>query len=430
MRIAYLLSDLGIPVFGNKGASVHVRAITSALANLGHEIHLLASNLDGENKKDNRISYHFIGNHKKAKKRWKWLKKSIQPVSQLEGDETLTEDKKNNTYEKSRIKEIVSLETVGNCIADGINILEDIKPDLIIERLSPFGSSGMLISKELGIPRVIEMNSPLTEEAMRWRTLQLNNLATSLEHSTLLTADGIAVVSQELKDKLIDRSIDENRILVLPNGVDTGLFCPMGKNSQLQDDVGLRDKFIIGFSGSLKKWHGVDILIQSVSKLISDGLNIALLIIGEGPEMKNLKMLAENEEISEQTVFLGKIPHNDMPSYISLFDVATAPYIADDNFYFSPLKVIEYFACGVPVVATRNGELSRVISNFDNGLLVDDNKPQSLANAILKLYSDESLRKTVAKNAKKIADARTWNANAKKLVDFSGRVSSIRWKNG
>ena len=86
---------------------------------------------------------------------------------------------------------------------------------------------------------------------------------------------------------------------------------------------------------------------------------------------------------------------------------------------FSPLKVIEYFACGIPVVATKKGELSRIIRDGQSGILIPEDDCESLFGAILRLYSDTSLRKSMAKKGQELIKGRTWVDNARKITEFA-----------
>jgi glycosyltransferase involved in cell wall biosynthesis len=422
MRLAYLTTDLGIPVFGEKGASVHVRSITSALSVIGHDVCLLATNFNGDNRKDDALTYYRIGNHKKAKNNWKWAKKCLLAAThpRLENGD----DPAGIEPDFSEINEIIALEVVGNCSIEGTAILEDYRPDIIIERLSPFGTAGMIISRNLKLPRIVEMNSPLSEEAKKWRRLHLHRLSQSLEDACLSSADGVIVVSEELKKRLARASLCEDQILVLPNGVESEQFFPMEKERKLLNTLGLEKKFVIGFSGSLKKWHGVENLIHAFSGLAPDYPDMVLLIVGDGPEINGLKNLAGMRHLSERIIFTGNVPYSEMPLYLSLFDIAAAPYAAEKNFYFSPLKVIEYLSCGIPTIATETGEMAKMFKSGENGLLIPSNTPDDIMAGITRLYKNPGLHEVIAGNSASLALGRSWRDNAGKIIEFAEKIIS------
>lgn len=418
MRIAYLVTDPGIPVFGYKGASVHVRAFTSGLAACGHEVSVLAFNLDGKNPPDKRISYYQIGDNKIVKDKWSWLIEMIQNSESFDSQEKQPAG--------LIVSEMKKFDMMGRAVKDMTSILSKQQFDVLLERLSLFGGAGMMVSKKLGIPHVIEMNAPLTKETEIWRGLYFKEMAYSIERRVLNAANGVMVVSEELKKILLKMGIAQGKILILPNGVDLNSFTPQEKNSELAQKLGLKHKFVVGFTGSLKEWHGVDILLEACSGLIKHIPELSLLIVGDGPEIENLKTRAFSLNMIEKTIFTGKVLYSEIPDLIRLMDVAAAPYKTNDNFYFSPLKVIEYLSCGIPVVTTKRGGSAYGIRNGKNGILIDESKPDYLREAIKTLYDDPDLRRKIAENASQLAEGRDWQGVAGKAASFIMQVREHR----
>lgn len=410
MKIAYLVTDPGIPVFGDKGASVHVRSITSALCSLGHTVKIFASNLEGDNPGENNIPCSLVGDRKKARKRWKWIKKTAAgPYGEKDHPET-------------QIDEIIKMDIAGRAVDDVVKLLQHEPVDLIIERLSPFGGAGMLISDKLGINRIVEMNAPLTEEFRLWRRMELDSISSRIESAVLLSAQGVIAVSHVLKHKLLDLSVDPDKILVIPNGFDPGLFFPASKDQTLNAGLGIENKFVIGFIGSLKPWHGLDVLFNAFAQLSLKTDDTALLVIGEGPEQSALQALAAELKITDKVLFVGKVPHGSVPSYIRLLDIAVAPYNVKSEFYFSPLKLIEYMACGVPVIACGRGEISRLMQDRELGIHLPQADPESLTQALLSLYTDPARRIAVAASAREAIQDRTWSNIAQQTILFAEKL--------
>lgn len=410
MKIAYLVTDPGIPVLGDKGASVHVRSITSALSSLGHSVKLLATNLEGDNPLSGNINCIQVGDRKKARKRWKWAKHAVAGV------------KEGIKRPQQQLAEIIKMDIAGRAADEVVKLLRRDPVDLIIERLSPFSGAGMLPAEKLGIPRIVEMNAPLTEETRQWRHLELDEISARIESAALLSAAGVITVSRELKTRLLELPVDRNKILVLPNGFDPGLFFPAPKDRALGSALGTAGKFVIGFAGSLKMWHGLDVLLQAFSRLSVKAPDAALLIIGEGPEQTSLQALAAELGITDKVRFAGRIPHAAVPAHIRLFDIAVAPYNVGRDFYFSPLKIMEYMACGIPVVACGRGEVSRLLRGGKNGLHLPGTDPAALAAALLTLYSDPAGRAALVSQASKTIQTRTWPAVAGRVIRFAGKI--------
>lgn len=429
MKIAYLVTDSGIPVFGYKGASVHLRSITSALAAIGHEIEVLATNLEGENTKDENVIFHQIGALPKVRKQWRRLKK----LAAAAAPDTCPANSDKNAEIRPKaalyMTEMMKMDLVGRAVEDALPIFKKGRFDIILERLSPFGAAGMIIADKLGLPRILEMNAPLSDESLLWRQLQFKEISRSLEYSCLKSADGIVVVSQALKNRLLKMSQEKRRILVLPNGVNPGFFSPGPKDKELCSRWRLHGKFVIGFSGSLKQWHGLDMLMRAFSGLARKYSHAQLFLVGDGPERERLQHLASELKISERVVFTGSIPYRHMPAYIRLMDIATAPYRLNGDFYFSPLKLMEYLACGIPVVASAGGEIKHLIRSGENGLLVSKVEPQALYKGLDSLFSDPDLRAKIAVRGGSLIQGRSWEDNARKTIDFMEERIAVREKN-
>ena len=141
----------------------------------------------------------------------------------------------------------------------------------------------------------------------------------------------------------LDRPIE-----VLPNGVDPARFTPGPEPG---------GPFTVGFVGTLKPWHGVDVLVRAVALLDE----VRLRVIGDGPEREALERLAVRLLGAHRADFVGAVPPGQLPAELARLHVAVAPYPVADT-YFSPLKVFEYLAAGLPVVASRSGQLSQLLA--------------------------------------------------------------------
>jgi glycosyltransferase involved in cell wall biosynthesis len=262
------------------------------------------------------------------------------------------------------------------------------------------------------------MNAPLTEESRRWRKLAFDDISMAVERAALREADGVVVVSEPLADRCLDLGLARNRILLLSNGVDTGLFFPGSKDNALAAKLGLKDARVVGFAGSLKPWHGVDLLLEAFSTLAEKDAGLRLLVVGDGPERTRLEDSAAHAGETERVVFTGTVPHARMPDYFRLMDVAAAPYRAEGGGYFSPLKVLEAMACGLPVVASGGGDLFRQIDPGRSGVLVPAGDTGELGRALDRLLNDPGLRSRMGAAARAQAELRTWTDNARRLTAF------------
>ena len=122
----------------------------------------------------------------------------------------------------------------------------------------------------------------------------------------------------------------------------------------------------VGFVGTLKPWHGTDLLLRALARTRE---NLRLDICGTGPQQEELEQLAAELGIAERVRLHGAVAPDEVPQVLHRLDIAAAPYPAGDH-YFSPLKVYEYLAAGLPVVASAIGTIPEMLGDGELGVLV------------------------------------------------------------
>src|SRR5215510_543567 len=135
-------------------------------------------------------------------------------------------------------------------------------------------------------------------------------------------------------------------------------------------------------------------------------------------------MRAELEEkirrlgLQHAVTLAGNVPHEEVPRYLAVMDVAVAPYPALEDFYFSPLKLYEYMASSQAVVASRIGQVAKIIADGLTGLLYEPGDEETLIDCIQRLQADESLRRKLGQNARMACSMNTWKQNAERVVGW------------
>lgn len=306
-------------------------------------------------------------------------------------------------------------------MASGIleTAIKNFAPDIIYERGNYMQISGGIMAKKYGVKNILEINAPYVEERRKYQGKSfLLKLAQKNEKIRAETADKIVVVSSPLKKYLVSRhEISESKIIITPNAIDTQkLNVIESKKEEVLKKYGLNGKFIIGFVGSIAKWHGVEILIQSFVRVKSQIPNSHLLIVGGGETMEDLKKLTESLGVISEVSFTGNVKHEEVFTYISLMDLTVLPRT---NWYMSPIKIFEYGAMGKSIIAPDNDPVKDVMINYEDGLLVEPNKV-SIGDAILHLFNNPELKVKVAQNFKeKVLSNYTWKKTAERiLTDF------------
>ncbi|MFQ5590752.1 MAG: glycosyltransferase family 4 protein [Phycisphaerae bacterium] len=399
MRLLYLCSDFGIAPGGTKGASVHLREITRALAELGHEVLLLSP----RGRKDERHCVKLVsaGTDTAADKTTKVLKRWL--VERGLGD--------------SAAKELRAL--LYNALArePALQELAQHPPDAIVERLSLFGHVGIDLAEALSVPLVLEVNAPLAEEAGEYRSLQLRDLAGDIERRVLDRAAAVVCVSEPLVDRLASADADRQKYTVIPNGVDMELFDAAPPRDVCRKNLALGDEFTVGFIGSLKPWHGVDVLLGAFKRLIGEVDSARLLIVGSGPEEERLRGEATDLKLGESVTFVGPVAHEAVPQLLKAMDVAVAPFKNADGFYFSPIKLFEYMASSVCVAASRLGQIADVIQDDVNGFLVPPGDVDALHGVLRTAWLSPERRCRLGSGGQETVRSRyTWRHTAKALT--------------
>jgi glycosyltransferase involved in cell wall biosynthesis len=267
---------------------------------------------------------------------------------------------------------------------------------------------------------VFECNTPSTMSLYKYgnRPGRLMELFTMyMDRQICRNSDLISAVSEGVKDFLENKiRCSCKRIIVNPNGVNTEIFSPYGDNKRKEYNIS-KDTTVIGYSGSFRPQHGVEILINAFKNM--GYRDRKLLIIGTGDKdyEEKLKSLAGSDR---RIIFSGEIPFNKMPAYLRTCDILVSPqkpFIGDD-FHQSPVKLYEYMAVGRAITASALGQIKNIIIDGYNGMLFESGDIESLRNCLDVLSKDKKLRGRLSANARKEAENNyTWEDNVRRIFN-------------
>ena len=275
----------------------------------------------------------------------------------------------------------------------------------------------MEYARDVGIPGLLEVNAPLIDEQGQYRTLVDRVSATSVSERAFQAASRLIAVSQGVAEYLADFMGDGDRVHVVPNGVDPGRF---PENLRPALPAG-RGAFTVGFVGSMRPWHGLPVLIDAFARLQRADPSSRLLVVGDGPERPNLVSDLSARGLLGAVHLTGQVAPNEVPALLASMDAAAAPYPPLPRFYFSPLKIYEYMAAGLPVVASRIGQLAELIDPEANGLLCPPGDAAALASALTRLQHDRALRGRLGRAARAtIRHGHSWTAVVRRLLAVAG----------
>lgn len=360
MRVAYVCTDPGVPVFGRKGASVHVQAVISALIRRGAEVALLATRLGGASP-----------SHLEDVR--------VHPLPMERGRDTAGNE--------------AAAQYADAAVAPVLDALHAEAPiDLVYERYSLWGRTATTWARRHDVPSLLEVNAPLIDEQATHRMLDDRAGAEAVAGQSFRAASAVVCVSDRVADWVRSRSADPSRVHTIGNGVDTARVRPSGRPPTPVTGT----PFTVGFVGTLKPWHGVETLLEAVGILHAADRSYRLLLVGDGPQADRLREQADRAGLSHAIRLTGSVDPGEVPGLLHRMDVAVAPYPALEGFYFSPLKVTEYLAAGLPTVASGVGQLTEILDQGRAGVLVPPGDPAALAAAISELRADPARRSELA----------------------------------
>jgi glycosyltransferase involved in cell wall biosynthesis len=411
MNILYLCTDPGIPVLGNKGASVHVRALVSAFRAAGHSVTVTASSLAAASKASMPIDAHLV-HVPPADGVVSAMDAATRFAKRVGVATTVPNELRRILYNEQLETEL--LESTRSCAAD-----------FVYERATVYGTAGVAVARRLGIPLVVELNAPLALEQSAYRGTSFPELAREAERYTLANADVVLTVSEPLRAYVVARGTDAARVHVMPNGIDPDVFSPGPASIAVRARWGGAGP-VVGFVGGLRPWHGVRVLPALVARLARRYPGLRMVIAGDGPLRHALLAGFDEHGVADRVCLTGSVPHDEVAAIIRTFDIALAPYDSSDHlFYFSPLKLFEYMGCGIAVVAAALGQISDVIDDGATGLLYAPGDEEALARGCERLLADADLRARLGGNAAAAVRERfTWSRNAAAIVQLAGRARS------
>ncbi len=383
MIIVYAALDQRVP--GTTGGSVHVTAVAEGLAELGHDIHVLTTPGTGP--------------FPAGLARWH----ALAPPLGL------------------RHLRILRADAVRAFAAS-------VGADVIIERYHNFGGEGMRAARAIGALAVLEVNAPvidyprspkarldkalLLEPMRRWRDRQCR------------MADLLVTPTAEILPGFVPR----DRIIEIEWGADTHRFEP-GATGPIPFTP--RPGAVVAvFAGAFRAWHGAVNLVRAVRDLRSAGRHdIDAVLIGDGPELARARAGASG---IDGITFTGAVPHDRMPACLAAADIGVAPFDVTAHpalqlaFYWSPLKVFEYMAAGLPVVAPDIPRLASIVGPGEQGLLYDPDAPRALADALARLAGNGTERQRLGAAARaRVCLEFSWAAHCRKL-DQAIRQAALR----
>ncbi len=372
VRILYVALDQTVP--GSLGGSVHVQSVAAGLVALGHDVHV-ATQPGGGGWPAGAVQWHAMG-PPFGQHHLRWMRTGA--------------------------------------ITD---LARRLQADVVMERYFNFGGEGVFAASRLGLPAVLEVNAPvidypgslksridralLIEPMRRWR----DALCRRVQLFVTTSAD------------ILPDWVERRRVLEIEWGADVDHFTPgaTGPVPFVRDG----DRIICVFAGAFRSWHGVVQMSAALARLHRAGDHrFGAVFIGDGPERKAAELAARD---LPGITFTGALPHSALPAALAAADIGVAPFDPIKHaplrlgFYWSPLKVFEYMAVGLPVVAPSLPRLRRLVEDKVEGVLYDARDPRGLDKAITQLADAATRRRMGAAARSRVVRDFSWGAHCAAL---------------
>jgi len=370
------------------GQYVHIRALTEALSVRGHEIVMSGPGEEGSNKALDAKTPR--GGSRSA------IPKSLYEIAEL-------------------CYSAVGFQKLRRLAAETM-------PDVLYERYNLFYHAGVRLARSTALPLILEVNAPLAEERAKHDGLGLKSLAAWSQASIWRAADAVLPVTGVLAKSVAAAGVPPEKITVIQNGVDDS-FLKGADGGEVRARYGLNDRLVLGFTGFVRDWHGVDRVLDFMAQ--SDRDDLHLLLVGDGPARVELEEKARSHEISDRFTVTGVVQREAMPAHVAAFDIALQPAVVE---YASPLKLFEYMALGKPIMAPASANIKEVLSAGSDALLFDRGHDAAFMEGLSTLVEDETLRARLGSAARASLERQnlTWASNATRVEKIAERVRKIK----
>jgi len=271
-------------------------------------------------------------------------------------------------------------------------------------------------AKAIGVPSVYEVRGLWQDTASIGQGINQSHwkyrLISYMDLKAMTGADRVIAISESLREELIHKGVNAEKINVIPNGVDTENFTPRLKSQRLITQYELDDKLILGFIGSIRKIEGLSLVLRSLSNLKADSNKICFLIVGSGDdEISKLKNITTKLGLQDMVIFCGRVPHNEIQNYYSIMDILVYPRIdAKVNHKVTPLKPLEAMAMEKVVIASDVGGLKELVAHQKNGLLFKVENSDDFVDQVTSIAANRDAMIELGKKARQwVMQERDWN---------------------
>lgn len=257
-----------------------------------------------------------------------------------------------------------------------------------------FAHEGFVAASRLTLPLVLFVDAPQVWEARQWGVSRPgwgDFLVAAGERPQFERADIVACVTDEVADQVKAITRNRARTIVTPCTANVPVASGRAEN---RSRLGLEGRLVVGWVGSFRRFHHVDALIRASAKAATFIPNLTLLLIGDGPTRAECALLAA--ELGLDCRLPGSVPNDEVIGLLQACDVGVIPSGSVGSFHYSPLKLKEYLAAGIPTLVPRVGEMARTLQSDVETLFYAPGDLDELQQQLRRLGTDQGLRQSLA----------------------------------
>jgi glycosyltransferase involved in cell wall biosynthesis len=294
------------------------------------------------------------------------------------------------------------------CISSATTGLFVPRPDVVIGT-SPqllVGLSGWWIARSKRVPFVFEVRDlwpeSLAAVGMGGENSVLHRSLAKIAGFLYRRSDHIVVVTPAFEEYLVDHwKVPREKISVVENGVETGLFSPRDDKGDLRRQLGAEGKFVVCYIGTMGMAHGLETLVDASNRLQQAAPDVLFLLVGEGADKERIIGLAKTRGLSNLR-FVDQQPRERIPEYICASEASLVLLKKTDLFKtVIPTKMLEFMACSRPVILGVDGQARKIVEEAQAGVFIEPESADALVEAILRLRGDARLRETLGNNGRR-----------------------------
>ncbi|MDN5896162.1 MAG: glycosyltransferase family 4 protein [Nocardioides sp.] len=255
------------------------------------------------------------------------------------------------------------------------------------------GLTAVKTARQLGLPSIYEVRGlwEVTRGSRNpeWAQSNMFKYIARMEADAAKGATRVFAITEALREEMISRGVDGDKIRIVPNGVDTSRFTPIPRDEELASHLGVGGKTVIGYVGSVLDYEGIELMLEAAEVLNRTREDFHVLIVGDGAELERFQHYVEEHELEHVVTFTGRVPHEDVERYYSLIDITPFPRLPLPVCEMvSPLKPFEAMAMGKAVIASDVAALKEIVTPGVNGYLHEKGSAESLIEQLTRLLDD------------------------------------------